>query len=173
MPFPGNLPNPGIESRSLDCRRTFYQLSQKESPHHLPEFAQVHVHCIGDAVQPSHPLPRSSPSALDLSQQQGLFQWVIYLYRMTKILELQLQQQSFQPVFRVDVPKDWLVWSPCCPRDSQESSLAPQFEGICSLAFCLLYSPALTTVHDHWEDHKYLLNKFNERVEYLYLSLCK
>ena len=53
-PFPGNLPNPGMESRSLDCRRTFYKLSQQESPHHLPEFAQVHVHCIGDAVQPSH-----------------------------------------------------------------------------------------------------------------------
>ena len=43
-------------------------------PHHLPEFAQVHVHCIGDAIQPSHPLMPSSPSALNLSQHQGLFQ---------------------------------------------------------------------------------------------------
>ena len=43
-------------------------------PHHLLEFAQVHVHCIGDAVQPSHPLTPSSPSALDLSQRQGLAQ---------------------------------------------------------------------------------------------------
>ena len=46
-----------------------------------------------------------------------------------------------------------LVWSPCCPRDFQESSPAPQFEGIKSLVFCLLYGPALTTVCDHWEDH--------------------
>ena len=46
-------------------------------PHHLPEFAQVHVHCIDDAIQPSHPLTPSSPSALDLFQHQGLFQWVV------------------------------------------------------------------------------------------------
>ena len=43
-------------------------------PHHLPKFAQVHVHCIGDAVQPSPPLTPSSPSALSLSQHQELFQ---------------------------------------------------------------------------------------------------
>ena len=43
-------------------------------PHHLPEFAQVHVHCTGDAIQPSHPLMPSSPSSLNLSQHQGLFQ---------------------------------------------------------------------------------------------------
>ena len=72
---------------------------------------------------------------------------------MTKILELQLQHQSFHWVFRVDFPLDWLVWYPCCLRDPQESSPAPQFKGINSLTFCLLYGPALTTVHDHWEDH--------------------
>ena len=43
-------------------------------PHHLLGFAQVHVHCISDAIQPSHPLMPSSPSALSLSQHQGLFQ---------------------------------------------------------------------------------------------------
>ena len=56
-----------------------------------------------------------------------------------------------QWVFRVDFPEDWLVWSPCCPGEFQESSPAPQFKGTTSLAFCLLYCPALTTVHDHWE----------------------
>ena len=71
-------------------------------PHHLPEFAQIHVHCIGDAIQPSDPLTPSSPSALDLSQHQGLFQLVVCLHQMTKILELQLQHQSFQWMFRVD-----------------------------------------------------------------------
>ena len=45
----------------------------------LPKFAQVHVHCIGDAIQPSHPLTPSSP-ALNLSQHQGLFQWVSCLH---------------------------------------------------------------------------------------------
>ena len=43
-------------------------------PHHLPKFAEVHVHCIGDVIQPSHPLMPSSPSVLSLSQHQGLFQ---------------------------------------------------------------------------------------------------
>ena len=42
--------------------------------HHLPKFAQVHVHGIGDAIQPSHSQTLSSPSALNLSQHQGLFQ---------------------------------------------------------------------------------------------------
>ena len=49
--------------------------------------------------------------------------------------------------------QDWLVWSPCCPMDFQESFLAPQLKGINSLAFCHLHGPALTTVHDHWEGH--------------------
>ena len=73
-------------------------------PHHLPEFAQHHVHCIGDAVQPSHPLTPSSPSALNFSQHQELFQWAVCLYHMTKILELQLQHQFFQWIFRTDFP---------------------------------------------------------------------
>ena len=60
-------------------------------PHHLPEFAQVHVHCTGDAVQPSHTLISSFPFALDLSQHKGLFQWVICLHQMIKILELQFR----------------------------------------------------------------------------------
>ena len=74
---------------------------------------------------------------------------------MIKILELQLQHQSFQWIFRVDLPLHWLVWSPCHPRDIQESSPATPFKGINSLGFCLLYSPAITTVHDHSEDHSF------------------
>ena len=121
-----------------------YSIAGLPVPHHRPKFAQVHVHCIGDAIQTSHPLMPSSPPALNLSQHQGLFQWVSCLHQMTKILEFQLQHQSFQWVFRVDFPWDWLVWSPCFPRDSQESSPAPQFKGINSvgktlLAFVLLH----------------------------------
>ena len=94
---------------------------QHARPHHLPEFAQVN--CIGDTIQASHPLTPSSSSALDLSQHQGLFQWVICSHQVTEILEL--QHQYFQWIFRVDLHLDWLVWSSCCPRDSQESSPAP------------------------------------------------
>ena len=57
-------------------------------PHHRLEFAQVHVHCIDDAIQLSLPLIPSSPSALNLSWNQGLFQWVLCSHQITKILEL-------------------------------------------------------------------------------------
>ena len=56
----------------------------------------------------------------------GFFQWVRSLYQVTKVLELQLQHQSFRWIFRTDFLSDWLVWSPCWPRDSQESSPTPQ-----------------------------------------------
>ena len=45
--------------------------------HQLPEFSQTHVHWVGDAIQPSHPLSSPSPPALNLSQHQGLFKWVL------------------------------------------------------------------------------------------------
>ena len=60
-------------------------------PHHLPEFAQVHVHCIDDAIQPSLPLTPSS-TAVNLTQYQGLFQWAGYSHEMTKTLKLPLSQ---------------------------------------------------------------------------------
>ena len=64
--------------------------------YHFLEFAQVHVLCNGDAIQPSHPLTPSSTSALNFSQHQGVFQWVSCSHQVTKILELQLQHHSFQ-----------------------------------------------------------------------------
>ena len=60
-------------------------------------------------------------------------------HQVAEVLELQLQHQTFQWIFSVDYLKDWLVWSPYCPRDSQESSPAPQFKSINSLALSLLY----------------------------------
>ena len=70
--------------------------------HCLPEFAQTHVRWVGDAIQPSHPLLPPSPPTFNLSQHQGLFQWVGSLHQVAKVLELQLQHQSFQWIFRVD-----------------------------------------------------------------------
>ena len=75
--------------------------------HYLQEFAQTHVHWVGDAIQSSHPISLPSPSALNLSQHQGLFQWVCSLHQVTKVLELQPQHQSFQWIFRVDFRVDW------------------------------------------------------------------
>ena len=61
------------------------QHSRPLCPSPSPEFAQVHVHCISDAVHPSHSLTPSSPSALNLSQHHRLFQWVGFSYQVTKI----------------------------------------------------------------------------------------
>ena len=68
--------------------------------HQLQELAQTHVHWVGDAIQPSHPLSSPSPPALSLSQHQSLFQWVSYSHQVAKVLEFQLQHQSFQWTFR-------------------------------------------------------------------------
>ena len=73
-------------------------------PSTSPKLCPSSCHCFGHDIQPTHPLMPSSPSSLNLSQHQGLFQWVSCLHQMTKILEFQLQHQSFEQVFRVDFP---------------------------------------------------------------------
>ena len=95
--------------------------------HYLLEFAETHVHGFGDVIQPAHPLSSPSPPVLSLSQYQGLFLWVNSSLQVAGLLELQLQHQSFKCIFGVDFLQDRQVWSPCCPRDSQKSSPAPQF----------------------------------------------
>ena len=74
------------------------------------------------STQPSHPLLSPSPPAFNLSQHQGLFQCVSSSHQVAKVMEFQLQNQSFQWIFRTDFLYNGLVGSPCSPRDSQESS---------------------------------------------------
>ena len=64
--------------------------------YHLPELTQTHAHRVGDAIQASHPLSSPSPPAFNLSQHQGLFQGVSSSHEVAKVLEFQLQHQSFQ-----------------------------------------------------------------------------
>ena len=108
--------------------------------HYLLGFAQTHVHWISDAIQPSHTLLSPSPPAFSLAQHQDLFQWVSSLHQVAKVLEYQLQHQSFQWIFRVDFLLDWLVWFPCCARDSQESSPIPQFKSINFLTLSFFFT---------------------------------
>ena len=119
--------------------------------HQLPESTKTHVHWVGDAIQPSHPLSYPSPPALNLSQHQDLFKWVSSSYEVAKVLEFQLKHQSFQWTPRTDLLQDGQVGSPCSPRNSQESPPTPQFKSINSSALRFLYSPTLTSIHDHWE----------------------
>ena len=113
------------------------------------ELTQIHIHWVGDAIQPSHPLSSPSP-AFNLSQHQGLFKWVSSLHQVAKILEFQLQHQSFQWYsglisFRID----W--FDLLAVQGTLKTSLAPQFKSIDSSAFSFLYSPTLTSKHDYWK----------------------
>ena len=98
---PMDCSTPGFPKRSLTSGRlschivVFAQLLSQVwlflTPfHHLPEFAQIHVHWVNDAIQPSHPLSLPSPTALNLSQPQGFFQWACFSYQVAKSLQLQL-----------------------------------------------------------------------------------
>ena len=136
--FPGKSTGVGCHCLLRDC---------------LSEFTQIHAHWVGDAIYAPHPLLPPSTFAFDLSQHQGLFQLVGSLHQVAKVLEL--QHQSFKWIFRVDFLWDWLVWYPCSPQDFQESSSAPQFESINSLALSFLYGPTLTSIHDYWENHSF------------------
>ena len=120
--------------------------------HQLLEFTQTHLHCVSDAIQPPHPRSSPSPPIFNLSQHQGLFQWVSSSYQVATLSEFQLSHQSFQWRLRTDLLWDGLVESPCSPRDSQESSPTPQFKSINSSVLSFLYGPTLTSIHDFWKN---------------------
>ena len=113
--------------------------------HQLQQFTQTHVHWVGDAIQPSHPLSSPSPPALNLSQHQGLFKSISFSHQVAKVLEFSAST-SVLPVNT----QDWspLGWTGCSPRDSQESSPTPQFKSInssCSAFFTVQLSHPYTT----------------------------
>ena len=187
--------------------------------HQLPEFTQTHVHRVGDAIQPSHPLSSPSPPVFNLSHHQKkrkkvksfscvwLFvtPWTV-AYQAPLSMEFSRQEywsglpfpspgdlpnpgiEPGSPALQADTlpseppgnqffesggqsigvsastsvlpmniqdwsPLDSLVASPCCPRGSQESFPTPQFKSINSLVLRFLYSPTLTSIHDHWKNH--------------------
>ena len=129
------------------------QHARPPCPSPAPGACHAHVYRVSDAIQPSHPLSSSSPPAFTLFQHQDLFQWVSSSHQVAKVLEL--QHLSFQWVVRTDFLQDWLIWSPCSPRDSQESSPVPQFKSINSSVFSSLLGPTLISIHDYWKNHSF------------------
>ena len=128
----------------MDCSTPGFPI-----PHHLPEFAQVHVCWIGDAIQSSHTLLPYSPSAFNLSQRQGLFQWVGSSHQVDKVLEL--QHQTFQRVFRVDFFKiDWFDLL------AFQGTLKSLFQHRSPKALIIQLLPSLLSsfhiIHDYWRD---------------------
>ena len=119
--------------------------------HQLPELAQSCVHRLGDAIQPTHSLSPPSPPAFSLSQHQGLFQWVSSPHHMVKVLEFQLQHQSFQWTFiQYWFPLGWTGWISLQSKGLSKSSPTPQFKSINSLALSFLYISTPTSIHDYW-----------------------
>ena len=101
---------------------------------------------IPSSVVPFSSCPQSFPAS-------GSSKWVSPPHQVAKILEFQLQHESFQWTPRTDLLKNGLVGSPCSPRDSQEFSPTPQFKSISSSVLSLLHSPTLTSIHDHRKNH--------------------
>ena len=134
--------------------------------HQLPEFTQTHVHWVGDAIQPSHPLWPPSPPAFNLShfkvfsKESVLHIWWPKYWRFSLSISPS-NEYSGLISFRIE----WL-WSPCSPRDSQESSPTPQFKHINSSALSFLYSPTLTAIQEYWGKNDYCI-----RSGILYYSL--
>ena len=94
-------------------------------------------------------------SCLQSFPASGFFQAVSSSHQVAKVLELQLQHQSFQWIFRTGFLWDLLVGSPCSPRDSEESSSTPQFKIINSLVLSFLYNPILTSIHNYWKNYSF------------------
>ena len=99
---PWQLPRncPAAKSCPALCSPTDCSTPGSPVPQCLPEFAQAHVQWVSDAIQPSRPASAPSPPALNLSQYQGLFQWVSSSHQVARVLEL--YHQSFQWIFSLD-----------------------------------------------------------------------
>ena len=116
--------------------------------HQLPEFTQIHVHRVSDAIQPSHPLSSPSPPASNPSHHQSLFQLVNSSHDMAKVLEF---HHSFQRNPRADLLQNGLVGPPCSPRGSQESSPTPNLPKIRapSSSFISLIQTSIYTIFNN------------------------
>ena len=101
---------------------------------------------ISSSVVPFSSCPQSLPAS-------GSFPRVNSSHQVAKVLEIQLQHQSFQWTPRTDLLQDGLVGSPCSARDSQESSPTPQFKSINFSVLSFLHGPTLAFIHDHWKNH--------------------
>ena len=120
--------------------------------HQLPESTQTHVHQVGDAIQPSHPLSSPSPPALYLSHYQGLFKWVSSSHQVAKYWRFSFNiSPSNEHAGLISFRMDW--FDLLAVQGSLRVSPTPQFESIISSVLSLLYGPALTSRYDYWKNY--------------------
>ena len=119
--------------------------------HQLPELAQIHVHWVSDAIQPSHPLSSPCPASIFPSIKVFSNESALHM-RWPKYWSFSFNISPSKEHLRlISFRMDWLVGSPCSPRDSQESFPTSQFKSIYSSVLSFLYSPTLTSKHDSWK----------------------
>ena len=114
--------------------------------HQFPESTHTHVHCVSDAIQPSHYLSSPYPPALDLSQHQALFKWVSSLHQVAGSFTFSISpsnEYSGLISFRMD-------WLDLLALQGTRKSLLQHHN---SSVLSFLYSPTLTFIHDHWKNH--------------------
>ena len=113
----------------MDCSTPGFPVHRQ-----LLELAHTHVHRVGDGIQPSYPLLSPSPPTFNLSQNPGLFQWVSSSHQVVKVLEFQLQYQSFKWIFRTDFFK--IDWSDLLAVQETLKSLLPHHRSKASILQC-------------------------------------
>ena len=122
--------------------------------HYFPEFAQTHVHWVDDVSQSAHHLSPASPPSLNLSQYQVFSSQSALCIRWTKHWSFSFSISPSNECSRlIFFRTGWFDLH--VVQETQESSPAPQFKSINSLAFRLLYGPTLTFVHDYWKNHSF------------------
>ena len=121
--------------------------------HQLPEFTQIHVHRVGDAIQPSHPLSSPSPLTSQPFPASGSFQ-MSQLFasggQSIGSFSFNISPTNKHPGL-ISFRMDWLDL--LAVQGTLKSSPTPQFKSINSLVLSFLYSPTLTSIHDHWKNH--------------------
>ena len=152
-----NYDRPQFSSVAQLCL-TLYDPMNQSMPglpvhHQLPEFTQTHVHWVGDAIQPSRPLSSPSPPAFNLSQHQGLFKWpwmALHIrWQKNWSFSLNICLSNEHPGL-ISFRMDWLDL--LAVQGILKSLPNTQFKSINSLALSFLYSPTLTSIHDHWKN---------------------
>ena len=126
-------------------------------PSSTPEFTQTNVHRVSDAIQPSHPLSSPSPLAFNLSQHQGGM-----LSQMSQLFPSGIQSigvSASASVFPINIqerfPLGWTGWISLQSKGLSRVFSNIPFKSITSLALNFLYSPTLTSIHDHWKNHSF------------------
>ena len=122
--------------------------------HYILKFAQIHVHWVYDAIQRSHPLSPPSPPVLNLSQHQGVFQWVSSLIRWPKYWSFTFSiSPSSEYSGLISFRSDW--FDLLAVQGTLKSLLQHHNSKPLILQLSLLYGPTFTSIPDYWKNHSF------------------